>query len=262
MKSLVNKIKGGGKMTETPYDAIEHYYTEFVHRELQDPTSHFSLRTNEIIRLLGDINGKRICDLACGEGYLSRMMAKRGGMVTAVDISSALLQQAKKNSPGLSINFLLDDAQTLHSVADKSFDVVICNMALMDIPAIVPVFQAVNRILKSTGQFIIALLHPCFETPFSVPETITEVDEAGNYIACRVLHYNQEGFWQSGGQGLRGKVGAYHRKLSTYLNQLIQTGFAIEAVAEPMLPETAATPSFAAQWNQKIPRSLIISSIK
>ena len=249
-------------MSEPLYDAIEHYYTEFVYGELQDPTSHFSLRTNEILRLLGDISGKQICDLACGEGYLSRMMAKRGGMVTAVDISRALLQQAKKNSPGLSINFLLDDAQTLYSVADKTFDVVICNMALMDIPVIVPVFQAANRILKPAGQFIIALLHPCFETPFRVPETITEVDEAGNYVACRVLHYNQEGYWQSGGQGLRGTVGAYHRKLSTYLNWLIQAGFTIEEVAEPMLPETVTATSFAAQWNQKIPRSLIISSIK
>ncbi len=249
-------------MTEPLYDAIDHYYTEFVHKELQDPYSHFNLRTNEIFRLLGEISGKQICDLASGEGYLSRMMAERGGMVTAVDISNALLQQARKISQGYSINFLVDDAQTLHSVADETFDIVVCNMALMDVPDIASVFQAVNRILKPAGKFIIALLHPCFETPFSVPETIAEVDEAENYVACRVLHYDQEGFWQSGGEGLRGKVGAYHRKLSTYLNGLLQAGFTIEEVAEPMLPETASATSFAAQWNQKIPRTLIVSSIK
>ncbi|MAT97301.1 MAG: SAM-dependent methyltransferase [Anaerolineaceae bacterium] len=249
-------------MTETLYDAIDHYYTEFVHRELQDSSSHFSLRTNEIFRLLDNIDGKQVCDLACGEGYLSRMMAKRDGTVTAVDTSSALLQQARDNSQGYSINFLLDDAQTLHSVADESFDAVVCNMALMDIPDIVSVFQAVNRILKSAGQFIIALLHPCFETPFSVPETTTEVDETGNYVACRILHYNQEGFWQSGGEGIRGKVGAYHRKLSTYLNWLIQAGFTIDEIAEPMLPEAISADSFAAQQNQKIPRSLVVTSTK
>ncbi len=249
-------------MTEPLYDAIDHYYTEFVHKELQDPYSHFNLRTNEIFRLLGKISGKQICDLASGEGYLSRMMAERGGMVTAVDISNALLQQARKISQGYSINFLVDDAQTLHSVADETFNIVVCNMALMDVPDLASVFQAVNRILKPAGKFIIALLHPCFETPFSVPETIAEVDEAENYVACRVLHYDQEGFWQSGGEGLRGKVGAYHRKLSTYLNGLLQAGFTIEEVAEPMLPETASATSFAAQWNQKIPRTLIVSSIK
>lgn len=249
-------------MTEAVYDAIDHYYTEFVHRELQDSSSHFSLRTNEISRLLGDIDGRQICDLACGEGYLSRMMAELGGVVTAVDISHTLLQKARKNSQGSPINFLLDDAQTLYSVANKSFDSVVCNMALMDIPDIAPVFQAVNRVLKPAGQFIIALLHPCFETPFSVPETITEVDKAGNYVACRILHYNQEGFWQSGGEGIRGKVGAYHRKLSTYLNWLIQTGFTITEVAEPMLPKSISANSFAAQWNQKIPRSLVVSSTK
>lgn len=249
-------------MTKSPYDAIDYYYAEFVHRELQDSESHFSLRTSEILRLLGKIKGRQIFDLACGEGYLSRMMAKQGGIITAVDISSALLQKAKEISRGFSINFLLDDAQTLRGVPDEYFDVVVCNMALMDIPNIVPVFQVANRVLKPAGQFVIALLHPCFETPFSVPDTITEVDEAGNYVACRVMHYNQEGFWQSGGQGIRGKVGAYHRKLSTYLNQLTQTGFTIEEIAEPMLPESIVAASFAAQWNQKIPRSLIVSSVK
>ncbi|WP_420631495.1 class I SAM-dependent methyltransferase [Candidatus Leptofilum sp.] len=249
-------------MTESLYDSIDDYYTKFVHKELQNVHSHFSLRTNDILRILGDVDGKEVCDLACGEGYLSRIIAQRGGNVTAVDISSKLLQQARKRSKDFTIKFLLDDAQTLSKIADESFDVAICNMALMDIPDILPIFHTVSRVLKIKGRFIIALLHPCFESPFTVPETIAEADKAGNYVACRVLHYNQEGLWHSGGQGIRGKVGAYHRKISTYFNGLIQAGFMFEEISEPTLPETIKATSFDAQWIQKIPRTLIISCAK
>ena len=249
-------------MTDAIYDSIEHYYSAFVHRELQKPDSHFTLRTNELLRILGTLDGMQICDLACGEGYLSRLMAKRGARVTAVDISGSLLVQAKKLSGNLNITYLLDDAQTLSNVTDSAFDLVVCNMALMDMPTILPVFQTAYRTLKPNGRFIVALLHPCFESPFTVPEAAAEVDEAGNFIACRVLHYTQEGHWQSGGQGIRSKVGAYHRKLSTYLNGLIQAGFIIEEVTEPTLPASVAATTFETHWIQKIPRTLLISNTK
>jgi hypothetical protein len=68
---------------------------------------------------------------------------------------------------------------------------------------------------------VFAVLHPCFETPFTVPENTIEIDEQGNFVAVRVMQYIEEGYWNSGGDGMRGRVGAYHRTLSTYLNTLL-----------------------------------------
>ncbi|MEM7032787.1 MAG: class I SAM-dependent methyltransferase, partial [Chloroflexota bacterium] len=211
--------------------------------------------------LAGDVSGKRVCDLACGEGHLSRALAEKGALVTGVDLSQNLLEHAKRQSAGHSIHFIRDDAQTLNQLQLNSLDLVICNMALMDIPDIGLVYQAVNKILRDGGIFIFSVLHPCFETPFTVPETITEADETGNFVACRVMHYTQEGHWNSGGTGMRGTVGAHHRTLSSYINHLLKNGFQLKDLAEPTLPpDTYQT--FREQWSSKIPRALIVVSEK
>ena len=46
------------------------------------------------------------------------------------------------------------------------------------------------------------------------------------------LGYSQEGWWSTQGDGVRGRVGANHRMLSTYLNSIIRSGFSIEEFAE------------------------------
>jgi 2-polyprenyl-3-methyl-5-hydroxy-6-metoxy-1,4-benzoquinol methylase len=117
---------------------------------------------------MGQVEGLRICDLACGEGYLSRELARRGALVTGVDISSKLLDLAASESAGgPSINYVRDDARQLHKLEANAFHVVVCNLALMDIPNLGMVYQTVWRVLKHNGQFLASLLHPCFETPFT-----------------------------------------------------------------------------------------------
>jgi hypothetical protein len=47
--------------------------------------------------------------------------------------------------------------------------------------------------------------------------------------------YFAEGFWQpAGAPGVRGRVGAHHRTLSTYLNTLADVGLSVERVVEPL----------------------------
>ncbi|MDH5185630.1 MAG: SAM-dependent methyltransferase, partial [candidate division WOR-3 bacterium] len=46
--------------------------------------SRFEMNNPAMFKLLGDIRGKKILDLACGEGYNSRIMASKGAKVTGV----------------------------------------------------------------------------------------------------------------------------------------------------------------------------------
>jgi hypothetical protein len=45
--------------------------------------------------------------------------------------------------------------------------------------------------------------------------------------------YFDEGWWNTGGDRARGRVGSNHRTLSTYLNAMLTDGFALEATDEP-----------------------------
>jgi SAM-dependent methyltransferase len=103
------------------------------------------------------------------------------------------------------------------------FDGVVCNYGLSDIDDLDAALATVARLLKPAGWFVFSILHPCFpgwgeDAPSSWP------GRDG---------YFREGWWQAQNTGFRGKVGANHRTLSTYLNALTRHGFQLDVVAEP-----------------------------
>ena len=57
-------------------------------------------RRNRILEILNGISveGKRILDFGCGDGYYSRYLKKRGAEVIGVDISSGMVNLAKENA--------------------------------------------------------------------------------------------------------------------------------------------------------------------
>jgi len=220
------------------YDQHADYYLEFVDRGLASERGHVSLLLSTLVGCLGDrLAGARVCDLCCGEGYVGRhLLAQGAGEVTGIDLSSVLIEAARRRAPASGASYRVDDAQTLGSVADGAFDVVVSQLAMMDVADHRRMFAAVRRVLKNGGPFVFSLLHPCFEgRPFHVRDAPPFVlDEDGTPIAYAVRRYASEGFWDSGGDGVRGRVGAYHRTLSTYINDLLASGFALERLEEPL----------------------------
>ena len=244
------------------YDRFGDFYDNFIHENLRDPRSFHRQTVDVVMELLGDVSELRVCDLACGEGHFSRLLANAGARVTGIDLSADLLARARSRSEGLDINFVLDDAQVLKSVGDSSFDAVACNMALMDMPNLESTYRSVCRVLVPRGLFICSFLHPCFESPYSLKTGgQIEFDCEGNFKALRVMRYTEEGKWFSGGSGMRGTLGSIHRKLSTYVNTLITSGYEICSLHEPTLPRQEYQ-ELAAQWAAEVPRALIVKARK
>lgn len=244
-------------MPPTVYDEKADFYVGFV--DQVSDTAPFRITIDAILDELGDIGELEVCDLACGEGFFSRVLSDNGAHVRGFDLSTKLIELARTRSRD-SISFEVSDAQILPGVADNSFDIVVCHMAVMDIPDIDALFANVRRILKPGGRFALTVLHPCFETPFDTSTgNIFEQDEAGNFVACRVMRYREEGLWRSGGKGVRGHMGAFHRMLSTYLNSLIAAGHQITKLLEPMIPQDDYS-NINDQWAMNIPRRLTICS--
>jgi len=225
-------------MNETIYDRHVQFYIDFVDRNLADENGLWHVLLSRFKDSLRDrLKGARICDIACGEGYLSRFLAQLGPQeVVGIDASAALIDVAdqRKNAPNLS--YRVDDAQHLQTFSDASIDIAVSQLAIMDIPDHRALFRSVRRVLKAGGTFVFSMLHPCFETPFHAPEESPFlVDTNGTAIAYVVRRYGSEGFWQSGGTGVRGHMGAYHRTLSTLLNDLLAAGFLLEKLEEPVV---------------------------
>jgi len=239
-------------MDKTVYDEHRHFYVGFVDRLLADEEGLWRLLLERITAILdGRLPDARVCDVVCGEGYVSRFLAQAGAAeVVGVDISAALIETAEQRNQFANLSYHVDNAHHLSTLADTSFDIVVSQMAMMDIPDFQAMFCAVHRILKPGGFFLFSLLHPCFEGPYGPGENVYLQDGEGNFTAVIVRHYGQEGFWQSGGDGVRGHMGAYHRMVSTYINHLLAAGFRLERLEEPLNDNVGVV--------NQVPRSMIV----
>ena len=115
-------------------------------------------------RMIGDVRGLRLLDLACGEGYFSRFYAKAGAKVTGIDISDnqiAAAQEEESRAP-LGIKYHVADASKIDFLEPESFDIIISFMALMDIEDYEGALMQASRILKPKGRFVFITVHPCF----------------------------------------------------------------------------------------------------
>jgi SAM-dependent methyltransferase len=72
---------------------------------------------------LGDVRDRRVLDYGCGHGMAAVVLARRGARVTACDLSSGYLHEARQRARanGVSLDLVLADAQRL-PFADASFD--------------------------------------------------------------------------------------------------------------------------------------------
>lgn len=223
-------------MSDTVYDRNVDFYVDFVDRGLN--SNHYANLLALMTSLIGErLNGARVCDLCCGEGYLGRHLIAHGaGEIVGVDISVELLERAKTRAPSAALSYRKDDAQALSSLEDATFDVAASQMAMMDVPDHRAMFSAVRRVLKRDGVFVFSTLHPCFKARsfhvHNAPENL--LDENGAPIGVVIRRYASEGHFNSGGTGVRGRMGSYHRMLSTCVNDLIGAGFAIERLEEPL----------------------------
>jgi SAM-dependent methyltransferase len=235
--------------TSARYNGIADFYHSVVGDDVSDPA------TTALLGLLPSWDTARVLDLACGQGRVSRELARRGAGVIGIDVSDALLgmaRQVEQRQPQ-GITYVRGDATRPDALPGELFDGVVCNFGLSDIDDLDGVLATVGRVLPDGGWFVFSILHPCFpgwdaDAPSSWPP------EEGYYT---------EGWWLAENTGFRGQVGATHRMLSTYLNALARHHLRLEAADEPLpgeewaarAPDRAAVPVyFVARCRKIAPR--------
>jgi SAM-dependent methyltransferase len=203
----------------TRYDEIADFYDEMVGDDVSDSVAA------AVLELAGDVAGSRVLDLACGQGRLSRELARRGASVVGADLSAKLLAKARaaEEHRELGITFVHVDLTSRGALSGERFDGVVCHFGLSDIDDLDATLATVARVLDEHGWFVLSIVHPCF--PGSGPDAPSSWPPGRGYHA--------EGWWLADNPGFRGKVGANHRTLSTYLNGLLEHGLQIERVSEP-----------------------------
>ncbi len=183
-----------------------------------------------LLRLVPELAGLAVLDLACGQGLATRALAQAGAAaVLGIDSAPGMIDRARGYPAPTGVSYRVDDAERLSSCADASFDGVTCQLGLMDIGDLAAAVRAVARVLRPAGWFVLVIGHPCFLAPGA-----STAEGPGGVPGRLITGYLGEGFWRSGNpHGIRGRAGNYHRTLSTYLNTLAGAGFVVAAVDEP-----------------------------
>lgn len=195
---------------------------DFAKRHLANPV---------LLRMLGDVRGRRILDAGSGNGYLSRMLAGRGARVVGVEPSERMCAFAREREAELGHGVEYVRADLAHAPGLGRFDAVVCSMVLMAIPDWRPAMRACVEALRPGGTFVFAVVHPAFEGLWASWRS------HGEY---RVRRYLEE-------YEIPGPVAIdFHRPLSAYLNQLAALGCRLREVAEPGLDPSIAAEAAAA----------------
>lgn len=208
-------------------------------------------------RLLGIQPGERVLELACGNGVMSRRLAQLGARVLATDFSATFVERARARSAGTEYAERLEyrvadasDAAALRALGEGRFAAVVCNMAIMDMATIEPMFAAVRRLLAPDGRFVFALAHPCFNSSH-IRLCAEEEDRAGELVttyAVKVTRYLEPSVTR--GLGMEGQPEPhyyFHRPLGMVLGVCFAAGFALDGLEEPAF-EQAVDPRRALSW--------------
>ena len=198
------------------------------------------------LTLLPEVSGLSGLDIGCGEGHSTRLLAQRGARMTAVDISPTFIRLAgeQEEREPLAIEYWEASALAL-PFPDQQFDFAVAFMSLMDIPQPDRALREAFRVLQPGGFLQLAITHPCFDTP----RRGWVRDGAGRKIAYQSGDY----FTQAQGQvkawlfpatppevrhGLPPfQTPKFFRTLSAWVNNLLDTGFALERMDEPCASE-------------------------
>ena len=178
--------------------------------------------------LLPPVTGERVLDIACGQGRMSRYLARLGADVVGVDVSAAMLSKARVIGPEDIAYVRADVARHPAWWDGRPFDGCTCELALMDIDDLAGTLSTVTTVLRQGGWFVASIVHPC------LPGT-----EKGRSSWPPGEGYEGEGWWTSpdhNPEGVRIRVGATHRKLSTFLNALLDAGLDADRFIEPPAP--------------------------
>ncbi|MFC7786912.1 MULTISPECIES: class I SAM-dependent methyltransferase [unclassified Rossellomorea] len=215
-------------MKQNKYDDVN-FFSEYKNMERSVKGLESAGEWHVLKELLPELRNKSVLDLGCGFGWHCRYAREQQAKsVIGVDISENMLQQAREmtNDPFISyIKMPIEDID----FSDSQFDVVISSLAFHYIESFAAICKKIYDSLQPGGSFIFSVEHPMFT---SRKEQDWYCDDQGNRLHWPVDRYQLEGIRET--TFLTENVVKYHRTFSTYVNDLLNAGFNIRKMKEPV----------------------------
>ncbi len=174
------------------------------------------------LEMLGDVSGLTVLDAGCGEGYLARILARRGASVTGIDISPRLVEIARAKDPQGNITYEVADLCQPLPAYKHHFDLIVSHFVLNDVYDYRGFIITLGSVAKPGGRLVLSMNNPY---SYVVRSHVTDYFDSGKAFPYRGMV--EEGV----------KVHFYHRTLQEYIDAFLAAGFQLQRLVDVPTPE-------------------------
>ncbi|MCU0267035.1 MAG: class I SAM-dependent methyltransferase [Acidimicrobiales bacterium] len=120
--------------------------------------------TEQALRLLGNVEGRRILELGCGAGHAAVALAKRGAHVISVSPSFARLEVVRSacEREEVRIETHQSDLADLAFIRADTVDLVLAVYSVAGVDDLDRLLRQVHRVLRTESPFVFSVPHPAF----------------------------------------------------------------------------------------------------
>lgn len=171
-----------------------------------------------ILRLAGDVKGKRVLELGCAGGGLTAQLVEREADVLALDREPRLVKIARERLRSAARVEVADLEDPLDLVSDGSVEVVVASLVFHYLENWTPLLAELRRCLRPGGALVFSLHHPF---------TGWQLSDGQDYHRTELV--SEE--WDWDGQCVTAQL--YRRPLTAIFTSLRNAGFTVDVVDEP-----------------------------
>ena len=211
--------------------------------------------TDDDLLLIGDVRNKKILELGCGGANVGINLAKRGGLVTGIDISEQQIDFAKEESIREGVTIQLEVSSIEDYEFREEYNLIISICAFQYVDDLEKVFWKVYEHLIPGGEFIFSTNHPAFYT--AAYATIWKDEKEQTYY-----HDEKPETWKWDDADQDDfTFTTFPHPVEFYINQLSACGFQIDRMHELTVPHEEIT-NEEEKLETIFPRILVLKAMK
>jgi trans-aconitate methyltransferase len=200
------------------------FFQNYLSRRNREDSPNNIIEKPALLELIGDVAGKQILDLGCGDARFGDELLKQGcSFYEGVEGSKNMVNEAMR--------VLVSERTSIHhstmedwSYPCEKYDLVISRLAIHYLQDLEPVFRNVRNSLNLNGQFVFSVQHPVLTS------SMKSIAVSGKKADWIVDDYFEIG--ERTEPWIRENVIKYHRTIEEYYRALKNSGFKIEDISE------------------------------
>ncbi|WP_410984550.1 class I SAM-dependent DNA methyltransferase [Bacillus cereus] len=210
--------------TESEVYNNDSFFEQYMKRRYRNDNPNEAIEKPALLQLIGDMKGKNILDLGCGDAKFGVELLQKGCLsYTGIEGSHLMYTEAVQQLENVNgtVHFMnLKD----YTYPSSTFDLVTSRLALHYIDDLDIIFENIYQTLKTDGTFTFSVQHPVITSSF---ESLQSGSKRTNWLI--------DDYFKSGKRvepWIDQEVIKYHRTTEQYFILLQQAGFTITDLRE------------------------------